>query len=197
MSATPPTTFVELCRFSFGFPKLCFWLSFCLLFQYSTCIWFESLCFHILFFSGAKTSVDWLQSFLFYIYFSLFFYIIFFITVLFNPTSSYLWLSQGTEVNKKSTSYTSVVSPQKKKKKKKKKKKEKKNKEGVWGQTKTSVKVTLYTCRISVTFTWEITFVTSYLFYWTSGPSLKGVYSKRKEFAPMGSKFFPFSVDTC
>ena len=52
--------------------------------------------------------------------------------ILFNPTSSYLWLnkntflsSQGTEVNKNSTSYTSVVSPQKKKKKKKKKKKEK------------------------------------------------------------------------
>ena len=44
--------------------------------------------------------------------------------------------SQGTEVNKNSTSYTSVVSPQKKKKKKKKKKKEKKNKERVWGQTK-------------------------------------------------------------
>ena len=57
--------------------------------------------------------------------------------ILFNPTSSYLWLNknQGTEVNKNSTSYTSVVSPQKKKKKKKKKK-EKKNKERVWGQTK-------------------------------------------------------------
>ena len=54
--------------------------------------------------------------------------------ILFNPTSSYLWLnSQGTEVNKNSTSYTSVVSPQKKKKKKKK---EKKNKERVWGQTR-------------------------------------------------------------
>ena len=39
---------------------------------------------------------------------------------------------QGTEVNKNSTSYTCVVSPQKKKKKKKK---EKKNKERVWGQT--------------------------------------------------------------
>ena len=38
---------------------------------------------------------------------------------------------QGTEVNKNSTSYTSVVSPQKKKKKK-----EKKNKERVWGQTR-------------------------------------------------------------
>ena len=53
--------------------------------------------------------------------------------ILFNPTSSYLFLSsQGTEVNKNSTSYTSVVSPQKKKKKKK----EKKNKERVWDQTK-------------------------------------------------------------
>ena len=38
---------------------------------------------------------------------------------------------QGTEVNKNSTSYTSVVSPQQKKKKKK----EKTNKERVWGQT--------------------------------------------------------------
>ena len=41
---------------------------------------------------------------------------------------------QGTEVNKNSTSYKSVVSPQKKKKKKEEK--EKKNKERVWGQTK-------------------------------------------------------------
>ena len=47
--------------------------------------------------------------------------------IIFNPTSSYLWLNQGTEVNKNSTSYTSVVSPQKKKKKKK----EKKNKESL------------------------------------------------------------------
>ena len=45
---------------------------------------------------------------------------------------------QGTEVNKNSTSYTSVVSPQKKKKKKKKK--EKRNKERVWGQTNRDVK---------------------------------------------------------
>ena len=37
--------------------------------------------------------------------------------------------SQGTEVNKNSTSYTSVVSPQKKKKKKKKEKKIKKGSE--------------------------------------------------------------------
>ena len=64
--------------------------------------------------------------------------------ILFNPTSRYLWLnknflsSQGTEVNKNSTSYTRVVSPQKKKKKKKKKEEEKErkeNKERVWGQT--------------------------------------------------------------
>ena len=48
---------------------------------------------------------------------------------------------QGTEVNKNSTSYTSVVSPQKKKKKKKKKKKEKKNKERVWGQTKDDAQI--------------------------------------------------------
>ena len=26
-------------------------------------------------------------------------------------------------------------------------------------------------------------------------PSRKGVYSKRKEFAPIGSNFFPFKVD--
>ena len=44
--------------------------------------------------------------------------------------------SQGTEVNKNSTIYTSVVFPQKKKKKKRERKeKEKKNKERVWGQT--------------------------------------------------------------
>ena len=69
--------------------------------------------------------LDWLQSFLFYIYFSL--YIIFFIMILFNPTSLPM-AEQGTEVNKNSTSYTSVVSPQKKKKKKKKKR-EKEGKE--------------------------------------------------------------------
>ena len=86
--------------------------------------------------------LDWVQSFLFYIYFSLSLHY-FFIMILFNPTWSYLWLnktSQGIEVNKNSTSYTSVVSPSKtkkktKKKQKKKKKKEKKNKERVWGQT--------------------------------------------------------------
>ena len=39
--------------------------------------------------------VDWLQSFLFYIYFSLFLFIIFFIMILFNPTSSYLWLNKN------------------------------------------------------------------------------------------------------
>ena len=75
--------------------------------------------------------LDWLQSFLFYIYFSLSLHY-FFIMILFNPTWSYLWLnktSQGIEVNKNSTSYTSVVSPQKKKKKKKKKKRKKERKE--------------------------------------------------------------------
>ena len=78
--------------------------------------------------------LDWLQSFLFYIYY-LFLYIIFFIMILFNPTklpmAEQKLSSQGTEVNKNSTRYTSVVSPQKKQKKKK----EKKNKERVWGQT--------------------------------------------------------------
>ena len=53
---------------------------------------------------------------------------------------------QGTEVNKNSTSYTSVVSPQKKKKKKKKKKKEKKNKERVWGQTRGFTAIQIYEC---------------------------------------------------
>ena len=28
-----------------------------------------------------------------------------------------------------------------------------------------------------------------------NNPFIKGVYSKRKEFAPRGSKFFPFRVD--
>ena len=49
----------------------------------------------------------------------------FFIMILFNPTLSYLWLnkaSQGTEVNKNSTSYTFVVSPQKKEEKERKEK---------------------------------------------------------------------------
>ena len=53
---------------------------------------------------------------------------------------------QGTEVNKNSTNYTSVVSSQKKKKKKKK---EKKNKERVWGQTRGGV-VLLSTGRLMV-----------------------------------------------
>ena len=62
----------------------------------------------------------------------------FFIMILFNPTSSYLWLnktflsSQGTIVNKNSTSYTSVVSPQKKRRERKKRK----IKKGSGGQTK-------------------------------------------------------------
>ena len=30
---------------------------------------------------------------------------------------------------------------------------------------------------------------------WFCLPSEKGVYSKRKEFAPFGSKFFPFRAD--
>ena len=79
-----------------------------------------------------RVYIDWLQSFLFLYLFLSFSTLFFFIMILFNPTSSYLWLnSQGTEVNKNSTSYTSVVSPQKKKRKK-----EKKNKERVWGQTR-------------------------------------------------------------
>ena len=36
---------------------------------------------------------------------------------------------------------------------------------------------------------------TSYLLSCTSFPFQKGVYSKRKEIAPLGSKFFPFRVD--
>ena len=55
--------------------------------------------------------------------------------ILFNPTSSYLWLnSQGTEVNK-ILQAIQVLCPLKKKRKKKEKKK-KKNKERVWGQTR-------------------------------------------------------------
>ena len=38
--------------------------------------------------------IDWLQSFLFYIYFSLSLHY-FFIVILFNPTSSYLWLNKN------------------------------------------------------------------------------------------------------
>ena len=73
-------------------------------------------------------TLDWLQSFLFYINFSLSLHY-------FLSWSSLIQLQvtygcQGTEVNKNSTSYTSVVSPQKKKEEK-----EKKNKERVWGQT--------------------------------------------------------------
>ena len=41
----------------------------------------------------------------------------------------------------------------------------------------------------------EITFVTSCLRSCTSNPFWKGVYSERKEFAPMGSKFFHFRVN--
>ena len=41
----------------------------------------------------------------------------------------------------------------------------------------------------------EITFVTSYLHSYTSVPFWKGVCSKSKEFAPLGSKFFPIRVD--
>ena len=79
--------------------------------------------------------LDWLQSFLFYIYFSLSLHY-FFIMILFNPTSSYLWLnknflsSQGTEVNKNFTSYTSVVSLQKKNKRRRRKRKKRKIKKG-------------------------------------------------------------------
>ena len=59
--------------------------------------------------------------------------------ILFNPTSSYLWLNknflsgQGTEINKNSISYTSFVSPEEKENKNKKERKEKK--ERVWSQT--------------------------------------------------------------
>ena len=35
-------------------------------------------------------------------------------------------------------------------------------------------------------------FVTSCLFYYKPSIFWKGIFSKRKEFAPMGSKFFPF-----
>ena len=44
-------------------------------------------------------------------------------------------------------------------------------------------------------YTGEITSLTSCLLSCRQIPSKKGVLSKRKEFAPMGSKFFPFRVD--
>ena len=42
----------------------------------------------------AATEVDWLQAFLFYIFFSFSLHY-FFIMILFNPTSSYLWLNKN------------------------------------------------------------------------------------------------------
>ena len=50
--------------------------------------------------------------------------------------------------------------------------------------------------RVSVIFTRETTFVTFCLLFCTSIPFWKRVYSKRKEFAPKGSKFFSFKVDS-
>ena len=44
-------------------------------------------------------------------------------------------------------------------------------------------------------FTRETTFVTSCLMSYTLNSFWKGVCSKRKEFAPLGSKFFPYRVD--
>ena len=41
----------------------------------------------------------------------------------------------------------------------------------------------------------ETVFMTSCLLSCTSSPFWKGVFSKSKEFAPKGSKFFPFRVD--
>ena len=47
----------------------------------------------------------------------------------------------------------------------------------------------------SATFIRKKIFVISCLLRCILSPFLKGVYSKRKEFAPLGSKFFPFRVD--
>ena len=66
--------------------------------------------------------IDWLQSFLFYIYFSLSLHY-FFIMILLKSNFKLPMAEQGTEVNKNSTSYTSVVSPQKKKEEKERKEK--------------------------------------------------------------------------
>ena len=44
-------------------------------------------------------------------------------------------------------------------------------------------------------FTSDTTAVTSCLLFYATSLSWKGVYSKRKEFAPFWSKFFPFRVD--
>ena len=41
----------------------------------------------------------------------------------------------------------------------------------------------------------KATFLTSWLLSYTSLPFWKRVYSKRKEFIPLGSKFFPFRID--
>ena len=47
----------------------------------------------------------------------------------------------------------------------------------------------------SAIFTRETTFVTSCLLSYAPNSFWKGIYSKRKEFASTGSKFFPFRVD--
>ena len=77
---------------------------------------------------GVCRTLDWLQSFLFYIYFSLSLHYFFLswssliqLQVTYGWTKTFL-SSQGTEVNKHSTSYTSVVPPQKKRRKRKKRK---------------------------------------------------------------------------
>ena len=70
--------------------KRCFVIKvFCLFLQFSSLSTFRSNISSFL-----TPTLDWLQSFLFYIYFSLSRHY-FFIMLLFNPTSSYLWLNKG------------------------------------------------------------------------------------------------------
>ena len=49
--------------------------------------------------------------------------------------------------------------------------------------------------RFSVVFYKGDNTFTSCFPFWIPNPFSKGAYSKRKEFAPIGSKFFPFRVD--
>ena len=42
---------------------------------------------------------------------------------------------------------------------------------------------------------WICTVCEGRVYQGSAGQGLKGVYSKRKEFPPLGSKFFPFRVD--
>ena len=53
----------------------------------------------------------------------------------------------------------------------------------------------IYIGGFSAIYTWEMTMWLTVLLSCTTNPVWKEVYAKRKEFAPKGSKFFPFRVD--